>query len=302
MTTISIVIENPKNEDNYSINNKSKISTNFLNKKRYKSEDENIETNSDFKKNKKISIFTFNKINKLEIFLSSYDKIIKENKEFYQNKESRYKETIFNLSLINYVIKYFSEMKFYLRNINIFNSKDLIDLIKTFHLNDLEFSVLTILLEEFLSSSLYTFEKENIYYLGLYSKYISSDDYKNIFHKMINTDKYFKEWFLHYNEFLKTRDLNVLRVNKRNNHFTKKEQKLEAINYNLMADNIFELKSENKNKIFFKKYFSHNIGKKVNVVIVYQDKNFQEIYNLDQTEKIDSSNNDIEGLQTDISA
>ena len=302
MTTISIVIENPKNEDNYSINDKSNISTNFLHKKRYKSDDENMETNSDSKKNKKISFFTFNKINKLEIFLNSFDKIIKENEEFFQKEETRYKDINFNLSLINYIIKYFSLTKFYLRNINIFKEKELIDLIKTFYLNDLEFSVLTILLEEFLSTFLYIFEKENIYYLGLYSKYISSDDYKDIFHKMINTDKYFKEWFLHYNEFLKSRDLNVLKVNKRNNYFTKKEQKLEIFDYNLMAENIFELKRENENKIFSKKHINHNIGKKVNVVIVYQDKNFKNIYNVDQMEQIDSTNNDIEGSQTDISA
>ena len=302
MTTISIIIENPIKEDNYSISDKSSISTHFLNKKRYKSDDDNIETTSEFKTNKKISFFTSNKNNKLEIFLRSYDRIIKENKNFFQKEESRYKEINFNQSLINYVIKYFSLMKFYLRKIYIFKEKELIDLIKTFHMNDLEFSVLTLLLEEFLSTSLYIFEKENIYYLGLYSKYISSDDYTDIFQKMINTDKYFNEWFLHYNVFLKARDLNVIRVNKRNNFFTKKEQKFETINYNLMAENIFQLKKENENKIFCKNYISHNIGKKVNVVIVYQDKNLENIYNIDQMEKTDSTNNDIEGSQTDISA
>ena len=302
MTTISIVIDNPIKDDNYSISDKSSISTNFLNKKRYKSNDENIETTSDFKTNKKISFFTSNKNNKLEIFLSNYDRIIKENKDFFQKEESRYKEINFNQSLINYVIKYFSLMKFYLRKIYIFKEKELIDLIKTFHMNDLEFSALTLLLEEFLSTSLYIFEKENIYYLGLYSKYISSDDYTDIFQKMINTDKYFNEWFLHYNVFLKARDLNVIRVNKRNNFFSKKEQKFETINYNLMAENIFQLKKENENKIFCKNYISHNIGKKVNVVVVYQDKNLENIYNIDQMEKIDSTNNDIEGSQTDISA
>jgi hypothetical protein len=302
MTTISIIIENPIKEDNYSISDKSSISTHFLNKKRYKSDDDNIETTSEFKTNKKISFFTSNKNNKLEIFLRSYDRIIKENKNFFQKEESRYKEINFNQSLINYVIKYFSLMKFYLRKIYIFKEKELIDLIKTFHMNDLEFSVLTLLLEEFLSTSLYIFQKENIYYLGLYSKYISSDDYKDIFHKMINSDKYFNEWFLHYNQFLKARDLNIIRVNKRNNFFTKKEQKFETINYNLMAENIFQLKKENENKIFCKNYISHNIGKKVNVVVVYQDKNLENIYNIDQMEKIDSTNNDIEGSQTDISA
>ncbi len=302
MTTISIVIDNPIKDDNYSISDKSSISTNFLNKKRFKSNDENIETTFDFKTNKKISFFTSNKNNKLEIFLSNYDRIIKENKDFFQKEESRYKEINFNQSLINYVIKYFSLMKFYLRKIYIFKEKELIDLIKTFHMNDLEFSALTLLLEEFLSTSLYIFQKENIYYLGLYSKYISSDDYKDIFQKMINSDKYFKEWFLNYNEFLKARDLNIIRVNKRNNFFTKKEQKFETINYNLMAENIFQLKKENENKIFCKNYISHNIGKKVDVVVVYQDKNLENIYNIDQMEKIDSTNNDIEGSQTDISA
>ena len=88
MTTISIIIENPIKEDNYSISDKSSISTHFLNKKRYKSDDDNIETTSEFKTNKKISFFTSNKNNKLEIFLRSYDRIIKENKNFFQKEES----------------------------------------------------------------------------------------------------------------------------------------------------------------------------------------------------------------------
>ena len=303
MTTISIVIENQKDENNYLIDNKSTSSIHLLNKKRYKSDDEYTETNSKFKKDKKISFFSFNKINKLDIFLSSFEKIIKDNEEFFQKEKKRYMETNFNLNLVNSVINYFSIMKFYLRNINIFTSKELIGIIKTFCLNDFEFSLLTILIEEFLSRFLFIFDKENIYYLGLYSKYISTESYKDIFTEMINEDAYFKDWYYHYKEFLESLDLSLIKINKRNNHFTKREQKKELFDHNLMVDDIFEIKKEFQNKkIFTQKYISHNIGKKVNVVIVYQDKTWENIADKNQMDKIENSNNDVEGLQTDISA
>ena len=303
MTTISIVIENQKDENNYLIDNKSTSSIHLLNKKRYKSDDEYTETNSKFKKDKKISFFSFNKINKLDIFLSSFEKIIKDNEEFFQKEKKRYIETNFNLNLVNSVINYFSIMKFYLRNINIFTSKELIGIIKTFCLNDFEFSLLTILIEEFLSRFLFIFDKENIYYLGLYSKYISTESYKDIFTEMINEDAYFKDWYYHYKEFLESLDLSLIKINKRNNHFTKREQKKELFDHNLMVDDIFEIKKEFQNKkIFTQKYISHNIGKKVNVVIVYQDKTWENIADKNQMDKIENSNNDVEGLQTDISA
>ena len=305
MTTISIVIENPKNENDDLINDKNTLSTHFLNKKRYKSDDECIETISNINKNKRISFFAFNRINKLELFLSNFEKIFKDNEEFFQREEKRFMETNFNLGLINSVFNYFSIMKVYLINVGIFNSKELIDLIKTFYLNDLEFSVLTILLEEFLSNFSYSFEKENLYYLGLYSKHITSDTYKDIFYNMINTNIYFKDWFLHYKKFLQTRDLNLIKVNKRSNYFTKKEQKFEIVDYNLMVNDIFELKKEVKDTIFFKKYIGHNVGKKVKVTIVYddkRDKNRQNLSEKNQIERIDLSNNEVECLQTDSSA
>ena len=303
MTTISIVIENQKDENNHSIDNKSTSSIHLLNKKRYKSDDEYTETNSKFKKDKKISFFSFNKINKLDIFLSSFEKIIKDNEEFFQKEKKRYIETNFNLNLVNSVINYFSIMKFYLRNINIFTSKELIGIIKTFCLNDFEFSLLTILIEEFLSRFLFIFDKENIYYLGLYSKYISTESYKDIFTEMINEDAYFKDWYYHYKEFLESLDLSLIKINKRNNYFAKSEQKKELFDHNLMVDDIFEIKKEFQNKkIFTQKYISHNIGKKVNVVIVYQDKTWENIADKNQMDKIENSNNDVEGLQTDISA
>lgn len=303
MTTISIVIENQKDENNYLIDNKSTSSIHLLNKKRYKSDDEYTKTNSKFKKDKKISFFSFNKINKLDIFLSSFEKIIKDNEEFFQKEKKRYIETNFNLNLVNSVINYFSIMKFYLRNINIFTSKELIGIIKTFCLNDFEFSLLTILIEEFLSRFLFIFDKENIYYLGLYSKYISTESYKDIFIEMINEDSYFKDWYYHYKEFLESLDLSLIKINKRNNYFAKREQKKELFDHNLMVDDIFEIKKEFQNKkIFTQKYISHNIGKKVNVVIVYQDKTWENIADKNQMDKIENSNNDVEGLQTDISA
>jgi hypothetical protein len=303
MTTISIVIENQKDENDYLIDDKSTSSIHLLNKKRYKSDDEYIETNTKFKKEKKISFFSFNKIDKLEIFLSNFEKIIKDKEESFQKEKKRYVETNFNLSLVNSVINYFSIMKFCLGNISVFTPKELIELIKTFCLNELEFSVLTILIEEFLSKFLFIFDKENIYYLGLYSKYISTDSYKDIFIQMLNEDPYFKDWYYLYKEFLESLDLSLLKINKRNNCFSKKEQKMEIFDHNLMVDDIFEIKKEIQNKkIFTQKYISHNIGKKVNVVIVYQDKTWQNIQDKNQMDKTENSNNDMEGLQTDISA
>ena len=76
------------------------------------------------------------------------------------------------------------------------------------------------------------------------------------------------------------------------------------VNYNLMIDEILYSKKENEPDVSQEKKekkANSNIGKKMNVVIVYQEEASQNISSNNDTDKNDSSNNDIEGLQTDLS-
>ena len=54
-------------------------------------------------------------------------------------------------------------------------------------------------------------------------------------------------------------------------------------------------------RYYIQKKTNSNIGKKMNVVIVYQEETSQNISSNNDIDKNDSSNNDIEGLQTDLS-
>ena len=141
---------------------------------------------------------------------------------------------------------------------------------------------------------------------SLYSKYISSEFYQEVFCEMINSNLFFKKWYLQYKDFLQSRDLSLLRINKRNNSFKPNSQKFEMIDYNLMVNNLFKTSKEendckninNKNNIL-----NSNIGKKIKVIIVYQEEKSEDnTINYKQTEMDILSKNEIEGLPTDMSA
>jgi len=212
-----------------------------------------------------------------------------------------------NLKLINLIINYFENLKIILIDKNIFNLKDLIELIKVFLINEFQFSILTILMDEYILSFSNKLEKESFYYLGLYTKYISSSAFLKIFNEMLIINTPFKVWFIQYKSFLENINIDLKKINIRNKSFLPKSPKIEIINYNSMVENIIKLsndKKEKNNKLIITKekntnnnLLKSNIGKKLNVIIVYKEE--EEDYS--EEIKNDSTNNDIEGLQTDLS-
>ena len=304
------IINKDKRDDFLLTNEKTKSLNHFLNKKRFKLDDDYREVKNKIVKYKISNYFMDNKKDKLDDFLETYELIINnlnnDNDGYFLKVKKYYFKNNFNLILFKIIINYYSKMKPNLRNANIFNSKELICLIKTFQINDIEFSILTLLIEDYISSFSIKLEKETIYYLGLYSKYISSEFYQDVFYKMINSNLFFKKWYLQYKYFLQSRDLSLLRINERNNSFKPNSQKFEMIDYNLMVNNLFKTNKEendckninNKNNIL-----NSNIGKKIKVIIVYQEEISQDnTINNKQTEIDVLSKNEIEGLPTDMSA
>ena len=304
------IINKDKRDDFLLTNEKTKSLNHFLNKKRFKLDDDYREVKNKIVKYKISNYFMDNKKDKLDDFLETYELIINnlnnDNDGYFLKVKKYYFKNTFNLTLLKIIINYYSKMKPNLRNANIFNSKELICLIKTFQINDIEFSILTLLIEDYISSFSIKLEKETIYYLGLYSKYISSEFYQDVFYKMINSNLFFKKWYLQYKYFLQSRDLSLLRINERNNSFKPNSQKFEMIDYNLMVNNLFKTNKEendckninNKNNIL-----NSNIGKKIKVIIVYQEEISQDnTINNKQTEIDVLSKNEIEGLPTDMSA
>ena len=309
MKTKFSIEDNVKSEKTINKKEKESFSIQFLNKKRNKLDDEKTEDNIIFKNDIKNKIFLINKRNKLDIFLDTFKKIKNEmlfNKDNYFLKEKKpYFKNILNLKLINLIINYFENLKIHLIDKNIFNLKDLIELIKVFLINEFQFSILTILMDEYILSFSNKLEKESFYYLGLYTKYISSSAFLKIFNEMLIINTAFKVWFIQYKSFLENINIDLKKINIRNKSFLPKSPKIEIINYNSMVENIIKLSNEKKeknNKLIITKekhtnnnLIKSNIGKKLNVIIVYKEEDYsEEIKNY-------STNNDIEGLQTDLS-
>ena len=297
-----------KNDNILLFNNNNALPAQFLLKKRFKSDDNIKETDAKAKEDNFLSFFSFNQKIKLEIFLNTFTQIIKNKKlcgdEKLVKEKKAYFNSSFNLKFINLINNYYARNKSYLKLAHLISSKELINLIRTFLINETEFSILTLLIEEFIKCFKNILEKENIYYLGLYTKYISSETYSEVFHIMLNTNIFFKNWYLTYNLFLQSRDLSFPNINKRSNIFNFKEPKIEMVNYNLMIDEILYSKKEKEPDVSQEKKeekTNSNIGKKMNVVIVYQEETSQNISSNNDIDKNDSSNNDIEGLQTDLS-
>ena len=302
-------------------------SSRFLNRKRNKSDEVISEIYNKVNNYNKEKIFVINKRNRLQVFLDNFQKIINIMKfNIYLIKENQIYFTYhYNLKLINRVNNYFEEMKENLKDANIFNSKDLIELIKTFYINELQFFILAHLINEYiLSFSNGPIEKEYLYYIGLYTKYISSSAYLKIWEEMLKINNSFKNWYSKNKSFLKNIYINFKKINMRNNSYSNPHsQKIEIFNYNLMIKNIVDTKNEKKekkDKIFNNinnlslnirtninnesiNSIKSNIGKKLNVIIVYKEEDEEDnSSNIKQNEnKLDNSNHDIEGLQTDLS-
>ena len=275
----------------------------FLNKKRSKLD---VAFNEEkFKFIEDLNLLVFTPVYKiiLEKFLDNYSRIINDpnlkNKKYIIQEQKEFFDTSFNLKLTNTIFNYFSKEKSKLRNANFFNCKDLIDLIKTYLINEFQFSILTLLIDKYISKD--NLSKEDIYYLGLYTKYISSDTYSEVFNWMIKSNIFFKNWYLRHKQFLESIDTSVININNRINNLVNKNHTIEEIDFNSMVDNIIFSKKENKiiNKF---KPFNSNIGKKMHVEIVYQEESSQSQENMNSIETRESSHKDSETLQIPIFA
>jgi hypothetical protein len=274
---------------------KSKPLPFFLNKKRFKLSSDPEETTRKLKEDKIFFHFPFSNKNMTEFFLETYSQIMNEakfkNNKYYFNEKKEYFDTTFNLKLVKTSINYFLKVKSSFRNANLFNSKDLNHLIKTFLINETQFSILTLLLDEFIVNFPFSLKKENIYYLGLYTKYISSDFYAEVFQKMLITNIFFKLWYLQYKQFLEKINVNAKKISKQNNSFMNNIHKIDSIDFNSMIENLIDPIKEKKE---IKKFniIKSNIGKKLNVVVVYQEDSSQD--NTNYFEEKDSFNNEKE--------
>ena len=267
----------------------------FLNKKRFKLSSDSEETTRKLKEDKIFFNFPFSNKNMTEFFLESYSKIMNEakfkNNKYFFNEKKEYFDTTFNLKLVKTIINYFIKVKSSLRNVNLFNLKDLNHLIKIFLINETQFSILTLLLDEFIVTFPFSLKKENIYYIGLYTKYISSDFYAEVFQKMLITNIFFKLWYLQYKQFLEKININAKKISKQNNSFMNNIHKIDSIDFNSMIENLIDPIKEKKE---IKKFniIKSNIGKKLNVVVVYQEDSSQD--NTNYFEEKDSFNNEKE--------
>lgn len=299
MKTMDIIEENPKIEKLLLTFGKNNSLSNFLNKKRLKSDGDSQETTIKFIEDKKFCFFPFINKNMTQYFLETYFQILNnsqfKNNTYFLNEKKIYFDFTFNLKLVNDIINYFSKVKSRFKNANLFNLKDLKDLTKTFLINDIQFSILSLLIDEYISKFIFTFKKENIYYLGLYTKYITSDFYADVFNEILNKNIFFKFWYLQNKLFLENLDISVAKINKRNN--SSDNQKIERIDFDLMVhDIIFPKREKKENKKF--NVFKSNIGKKINVVVVYQEDLSQD--NTNYIEAKDFSHNGNEPIQSDI--
>ena len=227
-------IENYQNNGILILSKDKNTSFQFLNKKRSKSDTAYNEEKFKFIEDLNLLVFTPAYKIILEKFLDNYSRIINDpnlkNKKYIIQEKKEFFDTSFNLKLTNTIFNYFSKEKSKLRNANFFNCKDLIDLIKTYLINEFQFSILTLLIDKYISKD--NLSKENIYYLGLYTKYISSDTYSEVFNWMIKSNIFFKNWYLRHKQFLESIDTSVININNRINNLVNKNHTIEEIDFN----------------------------------------------------------------------
>ena len=261
-------IENYQNNGILILSKDKNTSFQFLNKKRSKSDTAYNEEK--FKFIEDLNLLVFTPVYKiiLEKFLDNYFRIINDpnlkNKKYFIQEKKEFFDTSFNLKLTNTIFNYFSKEKSKLRNANFFNCKDLIDLIKTYLINE-----------------------------------ISSDNYSEVFNWMIKSNIFFKNWYLRHKQFLESIDTSVININNRINNLVNKNHTIEEIDFNSMVDNIIFSKKENK---IINKFKPFNIGKKIHVEIVYQEESSQSQENLNSIETRESSHKESEALQIPIFA
>lgn len=287
-----------KNEVLFLSNGKNSSSQNFLNKKRFRMDKGKKDIKIQSKQNEKKYSFNLKNPYTSQNFLDKFTQILNFSKvnfrNYFLNERNKFFNSTFNLKLINNIINYFSKEESSLRNVNIFNYQDLIDIIKTFLINEFEFSIFTFLINKFIFIFPNILGKESIQYLGLYTKYISCSEFTCIFHDLIYFDESFRKFFLQYKDFLIKLDINFTKINKGSDVFMSYNHNLDMLDFNSMIDNLFSSKEEKESENNNNKIINPSIGKKMNVVIVYREESTQE--NTNYIETGDSSHNENEVL------
>lgn len=302
MKAINLTEEKPNKSQLLSLNGKDGFSFRFLNKKRLNFLDNYEETIFKLKDERPNFFIALKTKNISPNFLEAFTQLANDPKKsfnrYYLKAKKRYFNSTFNLKLIHIIINYFSAEESNLRNADITNSKDLIKIVKTFLMNELEFSIFTLLINKYISNYFNKLEKDCIFYLGFYTKYISSLSYKDVFQEMLNTNLNLHIWYLQNKEFLENIDTSLLKINKGNKVFQSYNYNYGIIDFNSMTDDIFSPKKEQK-KDDNNNELNSNIGKKVNLVIVYQEELSQD--NTNYIDNSEASRDEKEDLHIEIS-
>jgi hypothetical protein len=283
MTTFKI-IKNIKGGESKSLSSQTDVeSTQLLGKKRYNLSKINKEMRKSLKIKRKQSSPCPKIDKKIELFLSNYYELIinmKKNDKIFSNyfstQEKYYFNSILNLDLVKIIFSYINKISNFQKNNKKLNLNLFIQLTQIFLMNENDIAALTLLIEQYLffhNANLYT--DENLFYLGLYTKYITSNEFYYIFNEMLKINVSFKNWYTLNKNLLDIFDIDIQKVNQRYTLFKQSQKQVKFIDYNLMIKDIIDPisfkhneKKQNTNSIVKS---NSNIGKIIDVIIVYTE-------------------------------
>jgi len=284
MTTFKI-IKNIKGGESKSLSSQTDVeSTQLLGKKRYNLSKINKEMRKTLKIKRKPSSPSEKIDKKIELFLSNYSQLIinmKKNDKIFSNyfstQEKYYFNSILNLDLVKIILAYINKISNLQENKKICNLNLLIQLTQIFLMNENDIATLTLLIDQYLffhNANLYT--DENLFYLGLYTKYITSNEFYYIFNEMLKINISFKNWYTLNKNLLDIFDIDIQKVNQRYTLFKQSQKQVKFIDYNLMIKDIidpisfkYNEKKQQYNTSVVKS--NSNIGKIIDVIIVYTE-------------------------------
>lgn len=225
---------------------------------------------------------------KIEKFLNLYNQIINKKKikdknfsNFFSFQQKYYSKSVLNINLVKNIFEYFKRLSIFYKNNILFNFNMLFKLNNEFMIDENDFASLTLLLEQFLcfQNLKINFTDESLLYLSFYVKYLTSNEFSYIFKEMIKLDSNFKKWYSQYKKILVLFDINIQKVNQRCIFFKQNKKRIKYTDYNFMVKEIMgqnpceliEYIKEIDTNFEYKKISNSNIGKVVDVIIVYRE-------------------------------
>jgi hypothetical protein len=195
---------------------------------------------------------------------------------YFSTQEKYYFNSILNLDLVKIIFSYINKISNFQKNNKKLNLNLFIQLTQIFLMNENDIAALTLLIEQYLffhNPNLYT--DESLFYLGLYTKYITSNEFYYIFNEMLKINVSFKNWYTLNKNLLDIFDIDIQKVNQRYTLFKQSQKQVKFIDYNLMIKDIIDPisfkhneKKQNTNSIVKS---NSNIGKIIDVIIVYTE-------------------------------